>query len=349
MDLLTPPASDPARWFQFVRAGLGSQTFVAALAHFRVFDLLSARSRSAAELQTELKLTDRAASVLWTALLAMGVITRRGCGHLAIHPDFAPFITVGSPHYLGDYFSQSANDAAVVEMAESFRRSAAPTQTVAGPGAAYVFRQGLDSAMDRPDSARELTLRLAGRARVVAPILAHVANLAGVGRLLDVGAGSGIFSAALLQANPGLRVTALERPEVLRVAAEFAVAAGVSERFEGLPGDMFTTPWPTVDAVLLSNVLHDWDQPECRQLIHRAARALRPGGRLLVHDAFLDDDLCGPLPVALYSIALFVLTEGRNYSRAEVAGWMDAEGLEAGPVQPTLVDCSLLEGRFPCS
>jgi len=48
---------------------------------------------------------------------------------------------------------------------------------------------------------------------------------------------------------------------------------------------------PGIDVVLLSNVLHDWDVPECRALIERCAAVLPLGGRLLIHDVFLNDAL----------------------------------------------------------
>ena len=44
------------------------------------------------------------------------------------------------------------------------------------------------------------------------------------------------------------------------------------------------------------------------------------------YDVFLDDDLGGPLEIALYSAALFTLTEGRAYSAAEYRGWLAAHG-----------------------
>jgi len=66
---------------------------------------------------------------------------------------------------------------------------------------------------------------------------------------------------------------------------------------------------PVANVILLSNVLHDWDVPQCRALLKRCAAALPCGGRVLVHDVFLNDDMDGPLPVALYSGALFYLTE----------------------------------------
>ncbi len=137
----------------------------------------------------------------------------------------------------------------------------------------------------------------------------------------------------------------VDRPEVLKVAAEMAAAHDVADRLRCQPADMFRDPLPEgADVMLLSNVLHDWDVPECKSLIHRCAAALNPGGRLLIHDVFLDDDLGGPLPVALYSAALFTLTEGRAYSEAEYRGWLTEAGLTPGHVVATLIHCGVMVG-----
>ena len=42
------------------------------------------------------------------------------------------------------------------------------------------------------------------------------------------------------------------------------------------------------------------------------AAALPARARLLIHDVFLNDTMDGPLPIALYSAALFSVTEGRD-------------------------------------
>ncbi len=166
--------------------------------------------------------------------------------------------------------------------------------------------------------------------------------------LLDIGGGTGIYSFSLLQANANLRAIVLDRPEVLKVAEEMASEFGVLDRIEFRPGDMFADELPTnVDAILLSNILHDWDVPECETLIRRCADALTAGGRLLVHDVFLNDSLDGPLPIALYSAALFSLTEGRAYSALEYRTWLESAGLQTTLVVPTLVHCGVIEGVRP--
>jgi 2-polyprenyl-3-methyl-5-hydroxy-6-metoxy-1,4-benzoquinol methylase len=203
--------------------------------------------------------------------------------------------------------------------------------------------------MEDQARARRLTLGLAGRARNVAPVLASRLPLPGSQRLLDVGGGTGIYSVELLKANAGLRAAVWDRPEVLKVAREFAAGSGVEDRLELVPGgDMFADPVPPgepFDVVLLSNVLHDWDVPECRKLVRKCAAALSPGGMVAIHDVFLNDALDGPLPVALYSAALFSVTEGRAYSAAEYGAFLREAGLTPQPVIPTLVHCGALVAR----
>jgi predicted O-methyltransferase YrrM len=201
--------------------------------------------------------------------------------------------------------------------------------------------------MEQEAAARRLTLALSGRARNVAPVLAARVPMEKVGTLLDVGGGSGFYAIAFLRQNPGLRAIVWDRPEVLKVAAELGREFSVADRLECRPGDMFADPAPKADVVLLSNVLHDWDVPQCRELVGRCAAALPVGGRLLIHDAFLNDALDGPLPVALYSAALFSLTEGRAYSGAEYRGWLQEAGLIPGEATATLVHCAVLPGVRP--
>ena len=137
----------------------------------------------------------------------------------------------------------------------------------------------------------------------------------------------------------------LEKPPVDRIAARTIARRGFAARVGVIASDMLTDPLPTgYDVHLFSNVLHDWDVPECERLVARCSAALPRGGRLLIHDAFLNDDLSGPLYPALFSVALMVITQGRNYSVAEYKTWLTAAGLKTGEVQPTLVHSSVLVG-----
>ena len=317
------PKTDPTPIFEHFRGNLGSELLVAAVGHLDVFGKLGESGKSSEALRESLGMADRPFCVLITALRAMGMLTRDEAGVIAPTPLAAEHLSPGGEFDVSGYLGLSAQTPGVLAMVERLRTNRPAGAEDAAKGAAFIFREGVESAMEREDSARALTLALAGRAKNVAPVLARNVPLGDARLLLDVGGGTGIYSIAYLQAHPNLRAIVWDRPEVLKVAREMAESHGVGDRLQLIPGDMFSDPAPTgADAVLLSNILHDWDVAECRSLVGKLASAMDPRGQLLIHDAFLDDDLGGPLPVALYSASLFSLTEGRPTARPSTApGW----------------------------
>ena len=82
-----------------------------------------------------------------------------------------------------------------------------------------------------------------------------------------------------------------------------------------------------------------------RQLLRRSADALPSGGRLLVHDAFLNAGKSGPLPIAGYSVLLMHVTQGRCYSTAEMAGWLAEAGFDDPVEAPSAAGRSALVAR----
>ncbi|HZZ71406.1 MAG TPA: methyltransferase [Pirellulales bacterium] len=342
----TFPEHDPVRIFELCRASYATELLAAAVAEFRLFERLAPGAKPAAVLRAELHLAERPFAVLITAMRAMELLCSAGPDQLQLTPLAAEHLLPGGPFFVGDYVGLSAASPGVQALVARLKSNQPAPAQAADQGAAFIYREGLESAMDHADSARRLTLALAGRAKNVAPFLAARANLEQATCLLDIGGGTGIYAIACLQRFPRLKAIVWDRPEVLKIAREFAIEYGVADRLEGIPGDMFADPLPPgCDVQLISNVLHDWDVPECEALLRRCAAALPAGGRILIHDVFLNDDLSGPLPLALYSAALFSLTEGRAYSAAEYAAWLAAAGLQVEPPIATSIHCGLLAGR----
>lgn len=340
---LVAPAVDPTPILEIFRGNYATELLTAAVAHFHVFEMLAEKPATFPDLQRRLGFADRPCHVLVTALCAFGLV-RLHDGLLELTALAREHLLPNSPFDVSGYVGLAADSPGVGEMVERLRSNRPAGEKPEEKGAAFIFREGITSAMEEEASARHLTMALAGRANNVAPVLAECINLSSARLLLDVGGGSGIYSIACLERNPQLRAIVWDRPEVLKVAQELAHDHDVAKRLECRPGDMFRDPVPNgVDVILLSNVLHDWDVPECRALLNRCANALPPGGRLLIHDVFLDDTLDGPLPIALYSAALFTLTEGRAYSALEYRTWLTEAGLTAGQITSTLIHCGVLE------
>ncbi len=356
------PQSDPTSIFEFFRGSYGTELLTAAVVEFDLFRRLAERPMSLEELQSDIGLQLRPTVVLVTALRAMGLLAVEAPGRLQLTPLASEHLIPGREFDVSGYIALAGDSPGVREMITRLKtnRPAGASDVATGgspvvpsahddravsDGTAFIFREGTASAMDVEASARFLTMSLAGRAKNVAPVLSERVSLDGVKTLLDVGGGSGIYSIAWLRRHPALQAIVWDRPEVLKVASEMAQQYGVADRLECVPGNMFADPVPACDVCLLSNILHDWDEPECRTLVQRCASALNPGGRLLIHDVLLNDDHSGPLPIALYSAALFTLTEGRAYSAREFQTWLTEAGLTLEPIVPTLVHCAVIGGR----
>jgi predicted O-methyltransferase YrrM len=342
---IDPPSTDPTPIFELYRGSFATELLCAAVKHFHLFGHLTTGPMGFDELRGQLGLEKRPATVLITALRAMKLLVVDAQGRLDLSPLAREHLVPGGPFDVSDYVGLASNSPGVLEMVDRLRSNRPAGAKPGGPGASFIYREGLESAMESEASARRLTLALAGRAKNVAPVLAQKLPAENVKKILDVGGGTGIYSIALLQRHKGLRAIIFDRAEVLKVAREMGQEYGVLDRMEFVAGDMFADPLPGgCDVALLSNILHDWDEPECETLVKRCAEAVTPGGRLVIHDVFLNDDLDGPLPIALYSASLFSLTEGRAYSAAEYRKMLAGAGLSAGELVPTLIHCGLLAG-----
>jgi len=339
---LQAPASDPAPIFEIFRGNYASELLTAAVAHFGVFEKLAAGSLTPGELQSAVGLGERQFTVLLTGLKALGLVEEKQ-GRLQPAALAGDHLIPGKPQYVGDYIRLAADAPGVMTLVEHMRKNTLAGASKDDDRAVFIFRDGLDSAMEEDNLARHFTLMLAGRAKNIAPVLAQKVDLSQAKCLVDIGGGTGVYAIAFLQRYPNLRAIVFDRPAVLKVAAEFAQSYGVADRLQCVAGDMFADPLPIdCDVMLLSNVLHDWDVPTSQRLVEKTAAALPSGGRLLIHDVFLNDDLSGPLYAALFSVALMVITEGRNYSGAEYKIWIRAAGLTPSEPIPTLVHSSVL-------
>src|SRR6185295_9766137 len=182
-------------------------------------------------------------------------------------------------------------------------------------------KEGKDwhQSMEDPAFADSFTAAMDCRGVLLGAALARALDSQGLTHLLDVAGGSGIYACAIVARHPHLRATVLEKPPVDAVARRAIERRGLGTKVGVVAGDMLASEFPAgCDAHLISNVLHDWDEPVVKQLLAKSHRALAPGGLLVIHDMHLNADKTGPLPVAKYSALLMHSTEGRCYSVGEI-------------------------------
>jgi acetylserotonin N-methyltransferase len=188
-----------------------------------------------------------------------------------------------------------------------------------------------------PDMAQWLTAFMNAHSRAAAKGVAQQPLLAQLRTVLDVGGGSGIYSIEMAKAWSGLSATVMEIPQVCTAAEPFIATAGMSGRVRTQAVNMFTQEWPRdYDAHFFSNVFHDWSDATNRLLAKKSFAALPKGGRILLHEMLMDDDGCGPLPAAAFSVLMLLATRGKQYSLPEFrsiledAGFTDVEAVQTG-------------------
>ncbi|MEV4435805.1 methyltransferase [Streptomyces sp. NPDC049585] len=147
-------------------------------------------------------------------------------------------------------------------------------------------------------------------------------------KLLDVGGGLGSFCGELCRHYPHLSATVFDLPFVVGMADKHLAQTSVADRVDTIGGDFFAEDLPRgYDAILLTNVLHDWDADRCATLLGKCHAALGSGGTVIVGEAFLDDEGTGPVAGAVAGLNMLVETaDGANRSRAEYTAMLTAAG-----------------------
>ena len=155
----------------------------------------------------------------------------------------------------------------------------------------------------------------------------------GATRLLDLGGGHGAFAAALCRRHPKLRATVLDLPEAVAAAAPLLAAEGLGDRLVHQAGDALTADLgeAVYDVVFVANLLHHFDEPTDRALVARCARALRPGGVLVVHELIRPASAREAGSAGSLADLYFASTSrSGTWSFDELEGWLREAGLAVG-------------------
>jgi ubiquinone/menaquinone biosynthesis C-methylase UbiE len=148
-------------------------------------------------------------------------------------------------------------------------------------------------------------------------------------RVLDVGAGSAVWSIPFAQADGEVTVTALDYPEVLPITERFTREHGVYDQYRFVAGNLRQTDLgeQAYDVVTIGYVIQTEGEARGRQLVRDAYRALRPGGQLLIAEMIPNDERTGPPAAVVYGLDMVLYTEdGDVFTSAEYQKWLAEAG-----------------------
>ena len=334
----SPPVDDRLIWDVW----LTSHNLPALLAadEIGLFDALADGPLSVQDAASACKVNARALGIVAGLLCALGLLARRD-GRLSVTVTSREYLVKSSDFYWGALIGFFRTRLPVYDQ---LMEALAPDAAHKGGDNAKGWEEGKIGA----EEARSIAAFMHAHSCAPAIGAARSGAFANVKRLLDVGAGSGVFAIAAAQAFPDLRATVMDLDTMCAAAQHYIDEGEVGDRVDTAAVDMFRQPWPTgYDALFFSNIFHDWSDETNIELAKKAFDVLPSGGRIFLHEQLMNDNLDGPATTAAFSMLMLIGTQGRQFSLPEFGAILGAAGFVDVEARATCGYYSLVEGRKP--
>jgi ubiquinone/menaquinone biosynthesis C-methylase UbiE len=325
----------PDKVMQLITGGWAASVLGAAARH-GVFTALEGHADTAEGVAKRTAISTRGAQAILDGLTGLGMLTLSS-GRYENSAEASAFLVKGKPGYLGSLADVFLEDF------DTWRRLPDAVKT-GNPSAA----QTADVA-DNPFW-HVLVTAIAPLSFPVAQMAAERLRLADAGPIswLDVGGGSGVWSAVWLQVNRQATGYQLDWPHVNEIAREFVAQFGVGDRFKTIDGDFHVTDFgaATYDFAICSHIAHQEAPADNIAMFRRFRKALKPGGALLVNDFVLNDDRTGhPFAMLFASQMLVVTKNGFTYRQADYRSWLTEAGFTSIDIVPTGTPSTVVVAR----
>mmetsp|Transcript_78527 Transcript_78527/g.138348 ORF Transcript_78527/g.138348 Transcript_78527/m.138348 type:complete len:390 (+) Transcript_78527:57-1226(+) len=305
---------------------MASQALFAGL-ELGIFDKIAAageKGLAAKEIWKACGVESPRMTTLLTSLTAVKCLRRSSDGIYTLSPNTAQYMVASSRHFYGDYLQY--------QIGRQFYQTMGALPDVMKTGEAPNYA----SWFSDPEVAKTYTSAQHNGSMATAKYLVKKKlQLGGITDMLDVGGGSGAFSYVFTGATPGLKSTVLELPEVCKTGEGIkkTMSQDVQDRVQFVELDATNPEWPVNDAsydvVLMSYISGSVPESVILPLYTNAMKALRPGGRLLVHDFMANDSLDGPALGALWGLQhVTVNAKGLGLCPAEIIDRMGQAGFD---------------------
>jgi len=311
--------------------GYAPSAALATAVELSLFTHVAQGKRTLAELQKATGASQRGLQMLLNTMVGLQFLTREGTGdseRFGLTPESEAFLVEGKPSYQGRFmrWSVQTHSRDWANLTECVR-TGKPVRSVDNPedGAAL-----WDELVDLL-----FPMMYAGAARAGQELKTLYPE--GAIRLLDIAAGSGVWGIAAAKSDPRVQVVAFDLPGTLPHTRRWAEQQGVVDRFEFRPGDIRKDDLGSAqfDAAILGHICHSEGSEHTRKLFAKVARALKPGGTIIIADMLPDEGRNGPLFPLLFALNMLVhTTEGDTFTFAEYDQWLRGAGF---------VDTRLLE------
>lgn len=160
--------------------------------------------------------------------------------------------------------------------------------------------------------------------------------------LMDCGGGKGILLSFILRENPKLRGSLFDLSAAIRSANKYLYEAGVLNRCSLVEGDFLEKIPNGADAIIMSRIIHDWDDERALQILRNCHDALPARGSLYILELVMSKDTESDFGVIL-DLNNFIMLGGRErtleeyHQLLETAGFRLTDVIEIKPITSLLI------------
>jgi hypothetical protein len=198
-----------------------------------------------------------------------------------------------------------------------------------------------------PQESQVFQRGLTAVSNLVIPAILATYDFSSIRQVVDVGGGHGNLAVSLLRHYPDLMATLFDQQAIvehIRQGPLHALPEEVTSRYSLVAGSFFEAVPPGADCYICKNVLMDWSDEECLQILRCCRHAMNTStGRLLVIEPVISET--SPftkffsLQMAMMMPAARHRTVGEHQALFEAAGFMLTQAYLLGLEQ------MLLEGK----
>ena len=319
MNFSAPAGITPERLMGFT-FGFAPPVLIETGLRLGVFDLLDKGAKPIDAIAAASGASARGLRIVLNALVGLDLLAKDRQEHYALTPESARFLVSGQPTYHGAFFMLTSE--------RMLSQWGSLYSVVRGDQPAHRINEEASGTKFFQQFVEQIFPIHYPAAQCLAQALQL--NLTVQCSVLDLAAGSGVWSVAMAKQSPCVAVTAIDWPGIISITRKVTEREGVAPRYRYVAGDLLDANFGTGHAIaILGHILHSEGEERSRRLLAKTFAALAPGGTIAIPEIMVDADRSGPLPALLFAVNMLVNSEsGDTFSLEEITGWLAAAHFE---------------------
>lgn len=302
--------------------GLLKSRAIRLAAEFHLADLVKDEPRTLAELARETGTDEHALYRLLRALTLCGYFKE-------IEPEV--FVQSELSYVLRTDIPRSLHDFAILHgeswqwqpwiyADQSIRTGKAVFEKMFGKPIWQYFKE------DDPAAGQRFNQAMSSQSQQYDKVIPQTYDFSSARTIVDVAGGQGSLLATILHAYPNLHGILFDQPSVIEQVHQGGFLKGLEGRTTLTGGNFFEQLPAGADIYILKQIIHDWQDPECIQILTNCRKALNEGGRVLVIDELVDPEHQTPM-AALIDLQLLITLDSHKRTQAAHLPLFAAAGL----------------------